>query len=826
MSFLVNFFISTIVSLAVSVVLGFFQKVPSPEAPPPASLDAFNFPTAQVGREFPVLFGHKDMPSQNIVWFGDLSVTPVTRSEKVSTGLFSSETVTTTINYKYSLGMHMVLAHEIELITQIITDGKVAWSGYATDTISVNSPELFGGETRGGGLAGTIQILKGLPSQMPNAYLQSQLGADIPAFRGVATLVFPGFYWGTSTRIYPLNIRCKNIYRNWYPTKAEIGSGGDMNPAHIIYNTLTNKRWGMAYNSSDIDETSFIAAADTLYAEGFGLSMLWDKSARIEDFITEVLKHIDAVLYMDIHTGKFKLKLIRGGYDKNSLPVFDETNIIEVEKFKRRTMEDIANSITVQYWDRTANKEGSFTYADIALVAQMGGTNNVTMSFPGISTPSLAGYVLSRELRSLSSPLASGTILTTREGAALSPGDPFILSWPRYGITEIVVRVTTIEYGEFGESAIRVNFLEDIFSIDDTIYSIPPPTFWVNPVRDPAPCPVHVFMEAPYHVVARKLGSDNVARLSDTVGLSSIAGTPPDPTTLEADFYFRGIIYRIIRKKTALLAPHAMLTSDAGIMDTSLHVSWQYGLDNDRLFAGDWGIIDNEIIRIDDFSNPSVLVVGRGCLDTVPAKHSANAHIIPLGNFLVLNYVTSLSFYDDGDTAYAKICPRTGKGTLALDDAPEQSVVMNSRLIRPYPPARLRINGIADIEAQSEFFGTLNLAWKHRDRIKQLEVDIYDTEDDISVGPEIGTTYTIEIHRQDTGAKLYEKTGLAGESETILNTEINYEGQVYLLLWAIRDTYDSWQKHNRSFLYFRTELCCTEAGELRITEAGEYRILE
>ena len=49
----------------------------------------------------------------------------------------------------------------------------------------------------------------------------------------------------------------------------QIGEG--MNPAHIIYQVLTDPDWGYGAAPSDIiDEPSFLKAAQTLHAEGFG----------------------------------------------------------------------------------------------------------------------------------------------------------------------------------------------------------------------------------------------------------------------------------------------------------------------------------------------------------------------------------------------------------------------------------------------------------------------------------------------------------------------------------------------------------------------------
>jgi hypothetical protein len=167
-------------------------KTTTPKA---AGIDAFNVTTAQIGREFPVLFGTRKLTGPNIVWYGDLKSVAV--KEKVKTGLFSSTKVT--VGYKYYLGMHMVLAHDIDSVSKIETvEGDVMWTGTSTGgAISINKPSLFGGDKSGGGICGTVDFERGLSSQTRNTYLQSVLGTDIPAFRGVACLVLNQVYLGT-----------------------------------------------------------------------------------------------------------------------------------------------------------------------------------------------------------------------------------------------------------------------------------------------------------------------------------------------------------------------------------------------------------------------------------------------------------------------------------------------------------------------------------------------------------------------------------------------------------------------------------------------------
>lgn len=56
-----------IVALAVA-----YHKAPKPQSQPPAGLGDIQVPTAEDGREIPVLFGSRILAGPNVVWYGDL----------------------------------------------------------------------------------------------------------------------------------------------------------------------------------------------------------------------------------------------------------------------------------------------------------------------------------------------------------------------------------------------------------------------------------------------------------------------------------------------------------------------------------------------------------------------------------------------------------------------------------------------------------------------------------------------------------------------------------------------------------------------------------
>lgn len=49
-----------------------YAMMPKPQSQPPAGLNDIKAPTAEEGREIPVLFGTRLLEGPNVVWYGDL----------------------------------------------------------------------------------------------------------------------------------------------------------------------------------------------------------------------------------------------------------------------------------------------------------------------------------------------------------------------------------------------------------------------------------------------------------------------------------------------------------------------------------------------------------------------------------------------------------------------------------------------------------------------------------------------------------------------------------------------------------------------------------
>lgn len=136
-----------------------------------------------------------------------------------------------TVGYWYKILYHAGLSKgPIDAFLEFRGGDKTAWAGEltASGTININQPKLWGGEKDQGGIVSDVDVMFGESSQAANAYLLANLGAQVPAWRGLATLVFKGGRYG-AINPYPqkASYKIRKIKQGWdgacwYPSKAEI----------------------------------------------------------------------------------------------------------------------------------------------------------------------------------------------------------------------------------------------------------------------------------------------------------------------------------------------------------------------------------------------------------------------------------------------------------------------------------------------------------------------------------------------------------------------------------------------------------------------------
>jgi hypothetical protein len=690
------------------------------------------------------------------------------------------------IGYNYFMDILLALCHvgqnDTVEVKEIEIGGRTAWSGTANTsrTIGIYEPELFGGDKREGGVEGQVDIMLGRSNQPVNPYLGASVRASnmpgaIPAYRGILSIFFrgnfitdsefptvsewsfegtpppppvppnffgitdrppsPAFMWsGMNPYLKPPRFKVARYFNDWQPGLSRIGN--QMNAVHIIYEALTNPDWGMGYPTAIIDTDSFLVAAQILYDEGFGISLSWSQTTTIEDFISFILLHVSGVLNQNRVSGQIQIKMLRAGNEVGDFIELNPTNST-LESFSRPGLGESVNEVVVNFTNLYGAQD-SVSVQDLAGVTSQGQVISQAVDLPGIRTAELAAKVAQRELEARIKPVSKISITTNRIAFALHEGDVFRLSWPDLGIVEVYYRVLEIDLGKLDDNAINITAVEDIFSFSNATYVTPQPMGWVDTNQSPLPPINYRSFELSYYDIITTFTESERALFTNDIGFAGLMAVRPQSDSINYRFYRSPNNVSYFEVDRANWSPSATLTDAIGYTDTTINYSNSVGIFEASL--GGIAYLGSELVYIESASN-STATIRRGIIDTVPTSHPIGTRLWFMGDAF---FGVDREPLVNGETVYHKYSTLSSRGQLPMSSSPSDSVVMNSRYFRPYPPGRLRINTLAYPETIS---GLLSLSWSHRNRLQQADQIVYTTA--LGVGNEPAVEYTVRVFNEN-----------------------------------------------------------------------------
>lgn len=675
-----------------------------------------------------------------------------------------------TIGYTYRMGVHFVPCHgPVDALVAIRVGQRPAWSGdiTASGDIAINKPDLFGGSKKEGGVVGTATVMMGDSAQTANAYLTAQQGADQPAYRGLLGVVYRGIVAQNNPYPKPWAFRVQKALTGWeaggawYPATCVIPLAGGiaaMNPAHIILKVGTHPTYGLGYPRSAYDLASFTVAADALFAEGFGMCLLWAQPEPVNAFIGRILDHIGGALSLDRTTGLIRIKLIRDDYTVSALPSFGPgTGLLGVIADDTGASGVPVNQISATWHDPITDKDGSVTAQNLAVIESVGHIVAETRHYPGIPTADLAERVVLRDVNISTSDLHRYTLRLDRRGHDLQPGDPFVLVDPSRGITSLVLRAITCDYGSPTDATIMVKAMQDVFGLPAAGYTTPQVSGWAVPDASPLPVPQQVMFESPYVQLAGVLRQADLDVLPADAGYLAAVGSRPSGLAVNYSLQTRLGAEAFLDRAVEDFAPvvtlvNALPPAAVGVTSVVLGTT-----ELDAVVVGSLAMLGSELLRVDAVDvTLGTITLARGCGDSVPSVHAAGDMV-----WFIEQYTAGdPREYVLAEVVDARLVTRTGAGSLDPALAPISSVTMAERQVRPYPPGALQLNAVA---YPATISGALVLTWAHRDRLQQAD-QLIDTSA-ASIGPEAGTTYTLRLYNENDVLSRTE-TGLTGVTYT------------------------------------------------------------
>lgn len=684
--------------------------------------------------------------------------------------------------YIYTLGLHFGLSHgPVDEFLEIRAGDRTAWQGSVTASgqIAINAPSLFGGPLKEGGIVGTADIMMGEPTQGINAYLFEQQGNPQPAYRGLLTVVYEGGQVGANNPYpKPWSFRFRRALKGWQggvpwnPTTGAVTlSSGviGMNPAHIVYEVLTNPDWGMGYPTAALDNVVFTATALELFNEGFGICLLWNRQDTIDSFLQKIMDYTAGVLVTSPTTGLFQYTLIRGGYDPATLPVFTAADVIEITDKEDSTLTNSVNEMWVKYYDPLSKQTQSVSLQALGSVQSQQVVVSDYKEFTGIATADLAARVCQRELAGSTVPLKRLQLKMKRTAYLLVPGGLFILNMPAAGLASVIFRVGEIDTGTLLDGSISLTVVEDVFSMPADTYIAPQVSGWTPPNNHPIAAALFQPYEIDFRSLYKLLGSTGALALTSPTAYDGVLIGRPDSlcqnyalaTEVGGAGYFA--------HSTDQFAPSGQLAVGIGPFDLTMTLNTMIDMvvAVGKLPCAAY-IVDgtaSELVNVTAL-NPTtgVCTIGRGCVDTISGGTAGTGHAGGCVVWFVDGGIGSDAIaYVIGETVHNKPLPNAPLGQLDISLATDVAVTLAGRSLAPYPPALPKINGTR-YDLASPPTGPFTLSWSERNRLTQADIMVDQTA--ATITPEAGTTYTVRLY-DATPTLVRTYTGLTATSQLV-----------------------------------------------------------
>jgi len=827
--------------------------------------DANAFPILTEAAPLPILLGTiRINPAMVWYWVRDGGAAPVTETYYATNYPYNS--YENPVGWKYGASLHFILCcagrtndHDVAVqpaYTQGVTNFWIGEKKFADlnandailstpNTVGsyFNKPNFFGGQGKGGGADGYVAWHEGESNTVnPGVYTdweawknlialalslgESGYDSHTPNYRYSIGVCLKDFYFGESPMLPPVSFtaRCLPNYGNSIiESRVSNTLGPDANPAAIVYTLLTNTWFGIGLTAAQVDTASFHAVGQTLNTEGFGLTVLVTGETSPKDLISEVLEHIDAVIWEDHATGTVKIKLIREDYVVANITQLDETNVVEVEEYSATSWEDTYNLVRINYTDRAKNyKTTSLAIHDQAnFTFQSNKIRVIDLKFPYCMTATVARKILDRELRTYSLPRRAIRLTVTREALELVPGSVFKLDWLDYDITGMVWRVTQLDLGTLDKNTVTIEAVQDVFDAVRNTHSNSEDDNLLQTDLD-LPAPVRATQIKGRDIGVIELPSFFLDQLEDQnlfvdpnrISKIMFVFTP----TVAAD-KVSGSSYQVemsINGGDVKLAENSLLFHDYAQVDT------YYPFDTDSYDTAVGLIIKNvsnpallaaaTVAEIREFGQNLIMVNGeflsfetvtdnldgtytlgnvwRELLDTSARDLEADDVVVFLTPRSLHNVTKSIF---NGDETIS-LTARSYNGVSLSDEATYSNFDLDKRPLLPAPPQNVKVRfDNMDPNVQSSHTRTvveintdpeIDFTWNQRTRLAGAVV----RGDDASVSPEDGTLYEIQAkHRYDNAWTTIATAIAAGTTASAWVNELLPYGDTELRIQAYRD---------------------------------------
>jgi hypothetical protein len=726
-----------IIFFVASLILSLLAPKPKTNRARASTFKDVDVPKIDQGVPVNIILGTVLVENPTFLWHGDFR--SVIIREKHKTGLFSSTKVD--VAQQIYLGFALALGISnypttASLKKIFVNKDKQIWSGSQIGNgslFNVSAPNVLGGYKKGGGVVGNFRFYSGSPSQPDNTYLTTKSGFQV-GYRNIMYLVgeqpllLEAGFGGGNIVIPTISAEVQSL-----PNVLGAGTspdGNDLSPMEILYNLLISPTGRVGIANSRIDSVSWGDAVSTLISEDIWLSCFVPTSDSFETVANKILEIIDGILYENFRTGKIEIKLIRNDYVPSSLPIIDDDQIVSLSDISIETWNNMKGRIQAQFKDRSDSYfEKTVVFQNDAIISMQNKIETYSTTFDLVYDKTIAAKLAARQIVNYQKPRFKGRLVVNRKSHSLLPGSVFKLTYAKYSISELICRVSKIDYGDDSSPNIYLEFAEDTFS-DSSGFSLPNSGF-IEEDFTPIDISNYDIFESPRWLLALRnnmTGSSYAVEGSYLVynALAINATQSTFDTYYEADSIFLEDLENVVfashaRVHTAVPITGNYYGSSIILKDVSNITSFNTATPSEiREFGTNLIKINNEIFSYESFTDNlngtyTLNNVWRALMDTAKEAHIVDSRVWfldDLSNRFAENLSVGSSSMD------VKLRPNTATQSLDLTSCTIRTIDLDARASRAYCPTSLTVDGVS--HPLSVTAGSIPLTWERREKSKTL----------------------------------------------------------------------------------------------------------
>ena len=478
----------------------------------------------------------------------------------------------------------------------------------------------------------------------------------------------------------------------------------DANPADIIYDLLTNSRYGAGISPAWVDKASFVTIHDYCEAEDFLISIVIDQQKFVGDWIDHINTYFRGFIFMSqgkIHLGAFRDESPVFTIEREDLVITDADTPEAPVKIKKRDYSDTANKIELSWQNRSLDYKVSIAVAvDVVDNRVSGKPRKRAIQLAGVKREILANKLAYYTLFDSMYRYTYYTFVVSYKKMRIEVGDVGTLS-DGFKVDNARIRIISVAEDKDGRGR-TINAIEDVASLYHAVDHITQQESErdADTVNTPDPVAGVEFQEYP---------TDSALAISITPGSEYANG-----------FYiyrsYDGITYDMVGR-TLISSITGGSANSTGTLSKAMPVypSAAIWLPDDEMYVNIGTVtgLDTAITLDDVFRMKRLIKVGdeiisyyecdetevagvwrirgllRGAKNTDPAAHAPGEAVSTLD----VDFTYFLKEEDIGSTLYFKTVAFYADHVEDISTVTAYSYFVDGKSIAPLPVSYMRING-------------------------------------------------------------------------------------------------------------------------------------